>query len=150
MWNSLYDKRQVQAIIVRIDKLVPDTTALWGKMTVAQMIAHCQKPLMVALGKHQIKRGLLAMLFGKMAKRKLSSPEPFKHNLPTEKSFIIKDAVNFEEEKAKLKQYLIEFSELGQAGKLPPTHPFFGKLTSSEWDVLQYKHLDHHLRQFGV
>lgn len=69
MWSSLYDNRQVQAITNRIDKLTPHTKALWGKMTVAQMVAHSQKPLMVALGKHQIKRGLMAMLFGKMVKK---------------------------------------------------------------------------------
>lgn len=150
MWTSLYDTKHVQAIIDRIDKLRPDTRALWGKMTVAQMLAHSQKPLLVALGKHKIKRGLLAILFGKMVKKQYTSPEPLKHNQPTSKSFVIKGDVKFEEEKEKLKQCLIAFSELGQAGKLPAAHPFFGKLTSDEWNTLQYKHLDHHLMQFGV
>lgn len=65
MWTSLYDTKHVQAIIDRIDKLRPDTRALWGKMTVAQMLAHSRKPLLVARGKHKIKHGLLAILFGK-------------------------------------------------------------------------------------
>jgi hypothetical protein len=26
----------------------------------------------------------------------------------------------------------------------------FGKLTASEWNIMMYKHLDHHLTQFGV
>lgn len=30
------------------------------------------------------------------------------------------------------------------------SHSFFGKLTSQQWAALIYKHLDHHLRQFGV
>ena len=34
--------------------------------------------------------------------------------------------------------------------KLAKEHPFFGPLTSAEWDRLQWKHLDHHLRQFGA
>lgn len=29
-------------------------------------------------------------------------------------------------------------------------HPAFGPLSGREWDVLSWKHLDHHLRQFGV
>ena len=29
-------------------------------------------------------------------------------------------------------------------------HPFFGRLTPAEWAIQQYKHLDHHLRQFGA
>ncbi|MFD1127776.1 DUF1569 domain-containing protein [Paenibacillus provencensis] len=28
-------------------------------------------------------------------------------------------------------------------------HPFFGKLTSEEWSIGLYKHLDHHLKEFG-
>ncbi|MEO7802314.1 MAG: DUF1569 domain-containing protein [Ginsengibacter sp.] len=150
MWINLFDTKQIQVIIDRIDKLKPDTRALWGKMTVGQMLAHSQKPLMVALGKHQIKRGLMALLFGKMVKKQYTSTEPLKHNQPTSKSFIINGDVNFAEERDKLKQNLIAFSELGQAGKLPAAHPFFGKLTPDEWNTLQYKHLDHHLLQFGV
>jgi mRNA-degrading endonuclease HigB of HigAB toxin-antitoxin module len=100
-------------------------------MTVTQMLAHSKKPLMVALGEHQIKRGLMALLFGKMVKKQYTSPEPLKHKQPTSKSFIIKGVVNFEEEREKLKQNLNAFSELGEAGKLPAANPFFGKLTSN-------------------
>ena len=29
-------------------------------------------------------------------------------------------------------------------------HPFFGPLKPQQWAILMYKHLDHHLRQFGA
>jgi len=29
-------------------------------------------------------------------------------------------------------------------------HPFFGKMTSQQWSKAMYKHIDHHLQQFGV
>ena len=29
-------------------------------------------------------------------------------------------------------------------------HPAFGYFTREQWGQMQYKHLDHHLRQFGV
>jgi hypothetical protein len=31
-----------------------------------------------------------------------------------------------------------------------PVHPAFGQLSARGWGVLTYRHLDHHLRQFGV
>ena len=34
--------------------------------------------------------------------------------------------------------------------QLADAHPSFGHMRPRDWDVLQYRHLDHHLRQFGV
>jgi hypothetical protein len=31
-----------------------------------------------------------------------------------------------------------------------PEHPLFGKLSGNDWAALSYKHLTHHLGQFGV
>jgi hypothetical protein len=80
----------------------------------------------------------------------LVKPEPFKKNLPTAKSFIVKDERNFEEEKNKLVNLLQRLSHTNPEDVAKRPHPFFGKLTADEWNTLQFKHLDHHLRQFGV
>jgi len=42
------------------------------------------------------------------------------------------------------------FAERGSAGASGQTHPFFGTLSADEWGKLTWKHIDHHLRQFGV
>jgi hypothetical protein len=31
-----------------------------------------------------------------------------------------------------------------------PEHFIFGAMTMEQWNALQWKHIDHHLRQFGV
>lgn len=148
--KNLFDAVDNNEIIERINKLTPDTNAMWGKMTVAQMLAHSQTTIEVALGERKLKGGLIGFLFGKIAKRKLVKDEPFKKNLPTAPSFIIKNERNFYEEKDKLIKLIQRFGKADPDNIAASPHPFFGKLTANEWNTLQWKHLDHHLNQFGV
>jgi len=148
--NSLFNEKESSAIISRINRLTPDSRSNWGKMNVSQMLAHCQEPLQIALGKKNLKRNLFGILFGRIAKKKLVSDQPYKHSLPTAPSFIVKDERSFEIEKTKLLQLVEEFTKGGEAGLTKEPHGFFGPLTNEEWDKSQWKHLDHHLQQFGV
>ena len=148
--KSLFDPTDNQLMIDRINKLTADTKPLWGKMNVSQMLAHSQVPLKVAYGKVTLKRGLMGKLFGGIAKKKLTGEKDFDKNLPTDKNFIINDTPDFEEAKTNLVNLVREFTNAGPSGLTKEPHPFFGKLTPQEWDILMWKHLDHHLRQFGV
>ena len=145
--KNLFDTAVKQDIINRINKLTPQHQAQWGKMNVAQMLAHCQMPLGVATGKHKLKRNFLLSLIGPLFKKQLFNEQPFKKNLPTDKSFIIADPQGFETEKQKLIDMVNVFSDTTMSGE---PHPFFGKLTKEEWSKGTWKHLDHHLQQFGV
>ncbi len=137
-----------ERVLQRIDALTPESEAQWGKMNVAQMIAHCRKPLHVALGKLELKRGLIGFVFGRMAKRKfIDSDQPFNQNSPTDPKFRVADAREFENERAGLADEVRAFVAAGPPSK---THPFFGPMDGTAWDRLMWKHLDHHLRQFGV
>lgn len=148
--KNLFDSEVTNEVAGRINKLTPGTKALWGKMTVAQMLTHVQSPLEVALGEKKLKGGLLAFLFGRIGKKQLVKDEPFKKNLPTAPGFIVKDERNFDKEKNTLLDLLRRFSKSDPGEIASRPHPFFGKLTADEWNLLQMKHLDHHLRQFGV
>jgi len=148
--KSVFNPSVTKEIIDRIESLTPDAQAEWGKMNVAQMLAHAQEPLKVACGELKLKRGFIGILFGSLAKKSLLKKEPFKKHLPTDPNFIVKDNRNFEEEKDKLISLVNRFAKDGPEGITKDPHPFFGKLTVEEWDTLQWKHLDHHLRQFGV
>ncbi len=53
-------------------------------------------------------------------------------------------------ERRRLSELVRRFNAGGAGGLSKTPHPFFGKLTSKEWDQLTCNHLDHHLRQFGV
>lgn len=149
--KSLFNQSDNRELIDRINKLNASTPAIWGKMNVSQMLSHSQAPLQVAFGELKLKRGLISVLLGGIIKKKLMRDEkPFDRNLPTDKAFIIADQKVFEEEKRKLSELVQRFVLKGPSALTKETHPFFGKLTAHEWDVLQWKHLDHHLRQFGA
>ncbi|HMT27658.1 MAG TPA: DUF1569 domain-containing protein [Bacteroidia bacterium] len=141
-------KPEVKAsIIARINKLSPQSVALWGKMNVAQMMTHCQAQLRVAVGDEKLNHSIMGMLFGNWARKKLLEDKPFSKNLPTAPSFIVKNQPDFEEAKNKLIGLITRFNE-NSITKNP--HPFFGKMTIEEWSTGTWKHLDHHLKQFGV
>lgn len=145
--KNLFDTTVKQEIIGRINKLTPETKRQWGKMDAAQMLAHCQLPLGVATGKHKLKSNFFLSLIGPLFKKQLFNEKPFKRSLPTDKSFIMADTKDFEKEKQGLIQMINIFSESAMSGE---QHPFFGMLTNEEWSKGTWKHLDHHLQQFGV
>ncbi len=148
--ESLLSAGNAEEIISRLNRLQANTQPQWGKMTVSQMMAHAQEPLKVATGKLKLKQSLIGVLFGKMAKKQLLKPEPFKKNLPTAPEFKVKDERAFDTEKQHLIDLINDYVKNGPKGITSDAHPFFGKMTIEEWDALQWKHLDHHLRQFGV
>ena len=145
--KNLFDATVKQEIIDRINKLTPESQRQWGKMDVAQMLAHCQMPLGVATGKHKLKGSGFLKLVGPLFKGLLFNNKPFKKNLGTDKSFIMTTPKEFEKEKSGLIQMINDFSEVTMSGE---PHPIFGKLTKEQWSKGTWKHLDHHLMQFGV
>ena len=150
--QSIFTQDGLRTIESRIDQLTPNSQAQWGKMNVSQMLAHCQAPLNVGTGDHPLgKYNFILRAVGKMVKNKLVKDEtPFKKGQPTDKTFVVADPRDFEVEKAKLKASIAKFHKMGKENKLHDKHPFFGSLSKDEWDRLSWKHLDHHLRQFGV
>lgn len=147
---SLFQSADQAVIVLRIQSLRSDSARAWGRMSAAQMLAHCQPPLLVATGALPLKRGLVGILFGRLAKRQLAGPKPFGRDMPTAPEFRVKDERDFAREQQKLLQLVREFGQGGPAGLTKAPHPFFGPMTAEEWDLLQWKHLDHHLRQFGA
>lgn len=149
--KSLFNPKDNTDIINRIEQLTPITLSQWGKMTVSQMLKHCQQPIKVAQGTLKLKSNwLISFFFAKSAKKQLTDSQPLKKDLPTSKEFIINYEPNFEEAKKGLIELVTKFSEEGEAVIKVTKHPFFGEMTLKEWDALQWKHLDHHLKQFGV
>ena len=148
--KNLFDAAGNAEIISRLNLLTDQSKPGWGKMNVSQMLFHCTVPLKVALGEVKLKRSLAGLLFGSIARRTMVNEKPFSRNLPTDKSFIAWNNPVFEKEKETLTGLVKKFFNQGPEGISQEPHPFFGKMTAEEWGILSFKHLDHHLRQFGV
>ncbi|TKC05819.1 DUF1569 domain-containing protein [Pedobacter frigoris] len=148
--NSLYNQEDVKEILKRIEKLTPNAQRQWGKMNVSQMLAHLNISLETPLGINFPKRAFLGRIIGGIVKIGHLSKKPLPKNAPTDPNYIIRDNPNFEKEKSRAIELINIFYENGASKCSRHPHSFFGKLTPQQWSVLQWKHFDHHLRQFGV
>jgi hypothetical protein len=146
--KNLFDPTVKQEIIVRINKLTPASGRQWGMMNVSQMLAHLQPAIRIAYGTHKPKGKFLLRLILPLFKSKLWEEKPYKRGLPTDDTFIMTGTErDFDKEKASLLELLHQFSESAIVGE---KHPVFGKLTKENWSKATWKHIDHHLQQFGV
>ena len=146
--KSIFEELSYNEILKRLNSLTQDSKGLWGKMTVGQMVWHCQFPLKIGIKNDANEKypNLLAKLFFKKA---MYNDKMWRKNLPTAPALKAKEAKDFKIEVEILNQLVKEFHLLKDRKEWNP-HPMFGKLTPEQWGKMQYKHLDHHLRQFGV
>ena len=148
---SVFQSDVVDALTDRIEQLRSDTTPQWGVMNAAQMLAHCCVSYeMVFENKHARPNALLRFVLKLAVKNTVVGDAPYKHNTRTAPAFIIRDKRNFEKEKQRLIVYLRRVQLMGEVFFEGKVSLSFGPLTAREWNVLFYKHLDHHLAQFGV
>ena len=127
-----------------------NSKGLWGKMTVAQMLCHCQNPLMVALGQKQLDEpNFLMKLLYRSFKSAMYNDKPWKKNLKTPVEYRVESEKDFETEKSVLLKLIDDFYMLKDKEVWDP-HPSFGHFSKEQWGMMQYKHLDHHLNQFNV
>lgn len=138
-------------LINRINNLQPTSQPKWGKMNVAQMLAHCNVTYeMVYENIHAKPNFLMKLVLKSFVRDKVTNEVPYKHNIPTAPQFKIADQRDFNNEKSRLVNYIQKTQQLGEQHFEGKESNSFGKLTSSQWNNMFYKHLDHHLQQFGV
>lgn len=148
---SLFEPLTAQSIRQRVENLQPNAQRLWGVMTASQMLKHVNQALGTATGDVVTKSSFMMKLFAPMIKKLVLKNEPYKPSLPTAKEFIIKDdTINFDTEKQALLNRFDKFITAGESAVDGKKHPAFGKLSAFEWGFSQWKHFDHHLKQFGV
>lgn len=148
--KSLFSDDAVSEIRTRIELLQETQNPKWGKMNVSQMLAHCKFPLQVALGELALEKpNVFKRILFSMFKSSLYNDKPWKQNLPTTKEFVVSSDKNFNKERTDLLEEIEKFHAKKEQTEWPP-HPMFGYFTREQWGQMQYKHLDHHLTQFGA
>jgi hypothetical protein len=149
--KNLFHASAAEEIERRIATLKPDSHSHWGTMNVAQMVAHCSAGLELAAGERRPPRALIGRLIGWAIKPMvLRNDEPMRRNSPTVEGLVIEGKRDLETERKRLLGMISRFVTAGSNGCTTHPHSFFGPLTPNEWAILMYKHLDHHLRQFGA
>lgn len=149
--KDLFQPEVVAGLRARLATLAPASTRQWGTMTPAQALAHCSVAFAMTMGEAMPPRMLIGSLIGWAIKPLvLRSDAPFHRNAPTAPSLVVSDQRDFEQERTRLFGNIERFAAGGPGCCTSHPHPFFGRLTPAQWSQLLYKHLDHHLRQFGV
>ncbi|NER16223.1 DUF1569 domain-containing protein [Spongiivirga citrea] len=148
--KSLLTEEAYKEIRNRLENLNTESQRVWGKMNVNQMCKHCQFALEVPLEKKMMPspNPIMKLVF-KAFKSSMYNDKLWKKGLPTPKEFQVTYEPNFEVEKQKLTELVDEFYNKNDKQDWI-RHPAFGNFTSEQWGKMQYKHLDHHLRQFNV
>lgn len=149
--KNLFESVTAEELKGRIARLRSDSERQWGVMNPAQAMAHCSGGMETAVGDRIAPRMLLGRLIGKFIKPwALGNDAPFRRNSPTTKDLVVRDERILAVEQKRLCDLIDRFISAGRQGCTAHPHSFFGHLTPEEWAELMYKHMDHHLRQFGV
>lgn len=150
--KNIFDASVANEIINRINQLSIELQPRWGKMSVDQMLAHCNVTYEYVFeeGKYKKPSGFKRFLLKAFVKKIVVSEKPYKKNSPTAPDFKISNKKNFEVEKERLVGFINKCVEKGEKYFDGKESHSFGKLTLNEWNNMFYKHLDHHLSQFGV
>ena len=148
---NVFSKTVADQLVQRIQQLRPDTQAQWGKMSVGQMMAHCSVTYeMLYTDKHPAPNGFIKFMLKLLVKNSIVNEKPYKKNRGTAPQFLITTPKDFDVEQNRLIGFINQTQGLGQVHFEGLESNSFGVLTATEWNNLFYKHLNHHLTQFGV
>lgn len=149
--GNFFDAATYGVLVGRIERLAADAEPAWGTMDVAQMLAHCAEVAEVAAGrKPLVGTPWLIRLMGGLIKRMVLSDRPFPRGGRTHPQYVMAEAADFDEQRRRLLTVLQVLADGGPEAAARVRHPLFGAMTAEEVGWMNYKHLDHHLTQFGV
>jgi hypothetical protein len=148
--STLADPQVRAACRDRIQRLRPDASAKWGSMTAPQMVCHLNDSFRVGTGEKYaspasnfLQRTLVKWIA-------LRAPVKWPRGVPTrpeiEQGRGGTPPAEWESDRAQLISLVDAFAERKAFG----VHPTFGKMSERDWLTWGYRHVDHHLRQFGV
>lgn len=150
--KSLHNPIYFEEIVQRISLLTENAPRKWGKMSVSQMLKHCELVLKVALGKIELPEiNIFFRMIGAATKIEMQIfNNGIPRNMPTFRKLIVNFECDFDGSKTNLLNTLKDFRTASENKELPDHHRLFGTMTEKDWGFLEYKHLDHHLKQFNV
>jgi hypothetical protein len=148
MQRSLANALARKELLDRLERLMPDATPLWGEMTAPQMLAHLADWMLMAKGELKAARINRPLRYPPL-KQLVIYWLPFPRNVPTAPELKGRKPLEWAVERAAVRRHVQSFENIGPISTWPE-HPVFGKMTPRAWCVFAYRHMDHHLRQFGI
>lgn len=147
--TPLHDPAAFEDCLQRLGRLTPESRPLWGEMSVGQMLAHCAEVQEVLNGKPLEGTPWFLELSGPILKRIILARRPYPRNAATHPQYLVTDGREFDLEMRRLREALQGYRDRAPADR-GIDHAIFGAMSADETGWAAYKHLDHHLAQFGV
>ena len=147
--RSLFDPQSRAAILDRISHLTSESKPVWGRFTAPEMVCHVSCDLRQALGELDAgpPSGRVAWFpINWLAIHVVPWPKGMGKSPP---EFLAERPTTWTADVARLRDLVERFAARGVAAVWPASR-VFGRISGVSWGVMEYKHLDHHLRQFGV
>ncbi len=151
MRKTIFDTNAHDDLRARLDRLRPDSERQWGRMTAHQAVCHLSDSFKAILGDRPLERREPDV------KRRIMRLVAFTLPVPWPKSVPTSPQVDAERDGTPPGDFLADVEELrsliaryvASDGQLEP-HYVWGDMSRGEWGRYGYRHVDHHLRQFGV
>lgn len=147
--RSFWQQDTRDATLARLARLTPDARPAWGRMDAPQMVAHMADALRMTFGDLPTRPKRTPLLRAFPLKHLLIYVVPFPKGAPTAKELVARAPGDWAVEGRDCRA-LVERFATERRDRAWPAHPAFGALTAEQWGIIAYRHMDHHLRQFGV
>lgn len=145
---KIWEPGREEELLKRVEGLRPDTRAQWGGFTPSKMLWHCAQALDAGLGLYPLKPKSGPLRLWPINKF-IIHIAPWPKGAPTAPELIPDSEPDFARAQTDFRAALRRFVEAGPDGKFVP-HTAFGSISAGDWGALAYRHIDHHLRQFGL
>jgi len=146
--KSIWQEAARREISDRVGALAWDRPAAWGKFTAPKMVCHLADSLKMAMGDLKVARKTLPIRYPPL-KQLVIYWAPFPKSAPTAPELLVREPREWSRDIGDV-QELLERAASARTTDTWPEHPAFGKLSKRAWGVLIYRHMDHHLKQFGA
>jgi hypothetical protein len=146
--RTIWNEASRRDIMARLSRLAPDAPARWGRMNAPQAVAHLADALRMALGELPCAPKHLPIRYPPL-KQLIVYVLPFPKGVDTAPELIGRPPSSWGGEMTDILRLLERVAQRPPASGWPD-HPSFGRLSRRAWGVLIYRHMDHHLSQFGV
>ena len=146
--KSIWHDDDRRAINDRVGALAWDRRAEWGQFTAPKMVCHLADCLKMAMGDLKVAPKRLPIRYPPL-KQLIIYVAPFPKGAPTAPELIAREPREWVNDVADV-QALLARAGSTRTTDAWPEHPAFGALSKRAWGVLIYRHMDHHLRQFGA
>ena len=146
--KSIWQKESRGELNNRLAALAWDRRAAWGKFTTPKMVCHLADSLKMAMGDLKVSPKHLPIRYPPL-KQLIIYVAPFPKSVPTAPELLARDPREWSSDIADV-QALLARAASARTTDSWPEHPAFGKLSKRAWGVLIFRHMDHHLKQFGA